>query len=99
MDRKSRTLLKKEATFTKKKRISSRIRGVRSKAEFQRPRQNDNVDGDVVDITNINRQLPALHLGQLQPKLRSLVGDRLMDTNLKRINTRTRILSPERALR
>jgi len=38
------------------------------------------VDGDVVDITNINRQLPALHstVGQLKV---TVVGDRLMDIN------------------
>jgi len=55
------------------------------------------VDGDVVDITNINRQLPALHstIGQLKI---DVVGDRLMDINpllkLTRINE---FLSPERA--
>jgi tRNA A37 threonylcarbamoyladenosine dehydratase len=37
------------------------------------------VDGDVVDITNINRQLPALH-STGQPKI-TVVGDRLMDIN------------------
>ena len=38
------------------------------------------VDGDVVDITNINRQLPALHstVGMLKV---DIVGDRLMDIN------------------
>jgi tRNA A37 threonylcarbamoyladenosine dehydratase len=37
------------------------------------------VDGDVVDITNINRQLPAFYtVGQ--PKI-TVVGDRLMDIN------------------
>jgi tRNA A37 threonylcarbamoyladenosine dehydratase len=36
------------------------------------------VDGDVVDITNINRQLPALHsVGQAKIK----IADRLMDIN------------------
>jgi tRNA A37 threonylcarbamoyladenosine dehydratase len=38
------------------------------------------VDGDVVDITNINRQLPALHSTVGQPKI-TVVGDRLMDIN------------------
>ena len=54
------------------------------------------VDGDTVDITNINRQLPALHstVGQ---HIVDVVGDRLMDINpeleLTRINE---FLSPER---
>lgn len=56
------------------------------------------VDGDVVDITNINRQLPALHSTVGQPKV-TVVGDRLMDINpalnLVRIEE---FLSPERAL-
>lgn len=55
------------------------------------------VDGDVVDITNINRQLPALHSTVGQPKV-TIVGDRLMDINpqlnLIRIQE---FLSPERA--
>jgi len=55
------------------------------------------VDGDVVDITNINRQLPALHSTVGQPKVK-IVGDRLMDINpelnLIRIEE---FLSPERA--
>lgn len=55
------------------------------------------VDGDVVDITNINRQLPALHSTIGQPKA-TVVGDRLMDINpelnLIRIEE---FLSPERA--
>lgn len=55
------------------------------------------VDGDVVDITNINRQLPALHSTVGQPKVK-IVGDRLMDINpelnLIRIQE---FLSPERA--
>lgn len=55
------------------------------------------VDGDVVDITNINRQLPALHSTVGQPKV-DIVGDRLMDINpnlnLIRIEE---FLSPERA--
>jgi tRNA threonylcarbamoyladenosine dehydratase len=55
------------------------------------------VDGDVVDITNINRQLPALHstVGMLKV---DVVGDRLLDINpelkLTRVNE---FLSPERA--
>ena len=55
------------------------------------------VDGDTVDITNINRQLPALHSTVDQPKVQ-IVGDRLMDINpelnLVRIQE---FLSPERA--
>ena len=55
------------------------------------------VDGDVVDITNINRQLPALHSTVGQSKIK-LVGDRLMDINpeLKLIRVEE-FLSPERA--
>ena len=34
------------------------------------------VDGDVVDITNINRQLPALHSTVGKPKV-TIVGDPL----------------------
>lgn len=56
------------------------------------------VDGDTVDITNINRQLPALHSTLGMPKVQ-VVGDRLMDINpelnLIRIQE---FLSPERAL-
>jgi len=55
------------------------------------------VDGDVVDITNVNRQLPALHSTEGLPKVQ-VVGDRLMDINpeinLSRIQE---FLSPERA--
>lgn len=55
------------------------------------------VDGDTVDITNINRQLPALHSTIDKPKV-EIVGDRLMDINpelnLVRIQE---FLSPERA--
>ncbi|MBC7641938.1 MAG: tRNA threonylcarbamoyladenosine dehydratase [Flavobacterium sp.] len=55
------------------------------------------VDGDTVDITNINRQLPALHSTIGMPKV-ALVGNRLMDINpdlnLIRIEE---FLSPERA--
>lgn len=55
------------------------------------------VDGDVVDITNINRQLPALHSTVGQPKV-DIMGDRLMDINpeLKLIKIKE-FLSPERA--
>lgn len=56
------------------------------------------VDGDTVDITNINRQLPALHSTVGMHKV-DVVGDRLMDINpelqLTRINE---FLSPERTL-
>jgi tRNA threonylcarbamoyladenosine dehydratase len=55
------------------------------------------VDGDVVDITNINRQLPALHSTVSQPKV-AVVGDRLLDINPKLELTRIQeFLSPERA--
>lgn len=55
------------------------------------------VDGDTVDITNINRQLPALHSTVGLPKVH-VVGDRLMDINpeLKLIRVQE-FLSPERA--
>jgi tRNA threonylcarbamoyladenosine dehydratase len=55
------------------------------------------VDGDVVDITNINRQLPALHSTVGQPKV-TVVGDRLMDINPELKLTRVQeFLSPGRA--
>ncbi|MBL7869390.1 MAG: tRNA threonylcarbamoyladenosine dehydratase [Flavobacterium lindanitolerans] len=55
------------------------------------------VDGDVVDITNINRQLPALHSTIGKPKI-DVVGDRLMDINPELQLTRIKeFLSPERA--
>ena len=55
------------------------------------------VDGDVVDITNINRQLPALHSTVGQPKI-TIVGDRLLDINPELQLTRIQeFLSPERA--
>eukprot|EP01136_Pigoraptor_vietnamica_P014214 Opistho-1_new@349 len=55
------------------------------------------VDGDSVDITNINRQLPALHSTIGMPKV-DVVGDRLMDINPELNLTRIReFLSPERA--
>lgn len=53
-------------------------------------------DGDVVDITNINRQLPALHSTIGQHKV-ELVGDRLMDINPKLNLTKiNEFLEPER---
>jgi tRNA A37 threonylcarbamoyladenosine dehydratase len=55
------------------------------------------VDGDVVDITNVNRQLPALHSTEGFPKVH-VVGDRLMDINPELNLTRVQeFLSPERA--
>ncbi|MFP9113805.1 ThiF family adenylyltransferase [Flavobacterium sp. RHBU_3] len=55
------------------------------------------VDGDTVDITNINRQLPALHSTVGEPKVK-IVGDRLMDINPELNLTRIEeFLSPERA--
>jgi len=55
------------------------------------------VDGDVVDITNINRQLPALHSTVGLPKI-DVVGDRLLDINPELQLTKIReFLSPERA--
>ena len=55
------------------------------------------VDGDVVDITNINRQLPALHSTIGMPKV-TIVGDRLMDINPELNLVRVEeFLSPERA--
>lgn len=54
------------------------------------------VDGDVVDITNINRQLPALHSTIGEPKVK-IVGDRLLDINPELKLTRIQeFLSPER---
>lgn len=56
------------------------------------------VDGDVVDITNINRQLPALHSTVGLSKV-TVVGDRLMDINPELNLTRLEeFLTPERAL-
>lgn len=56
------------------------------------------VDGDVVDITNINRQLPALHSTVGMPKVH-VVGDRLMDINPELNLVRVEeFLSPDRAL-
>ncbi len=55
------------------------------------------VDGDVVDITNINRQLPALHSTVGKPKI-AIVGDRLMDINPELNLIRVQeFLSPEMA--
>ncbi len=55
------------------------------------------IDGDTVDITNINRQLPALHSTIGLPKVQ-VVGDRLMDINPELNLTRIEeFLSPERA--
>jgi tRNA A37 threonylcarbamoyladenosine dehydratase len=55
------------------------------------------VDGDIVDITNINRQLPALHSTVGEPKV-TIVGDRLMDINPELQLTRIKeFLSPESA--
>lgn len=55
------------------------------------------VDGDVVDITNINRQLPALHSTVGEPKI-DVVGNRLMDINPELELTKIKeFLSPERA--
>ena len=55
------------------------------------------IDGDVVDITNINRQLPALHSTVGLPKI-DVVGDRLLDINPELQLTKVKeFLSPERA--
>lgn len=55
------------------------------------------VDGDVIDITNINRQLPALHSTIGLSKV-DLMGDRLQDINPDLQLTRLKeFLSPERA--
>ncbi len=55
------------------------------------------VDGDVVDITNINRQLCALHSTVGKPKI-DVIGDRLLDINpeLSLVGLQE-FLSPERA--
>jgi tRNA threonylcarbamoyladenosine dehydratase len=55
------------------------------------------VDGDVVDVTNINRQLPALHSTVGMTKI-DVVGDRLLDINPELNLTKVQeFLSPERA--
>jgi tRNA A37 threonylcarbamoyladenosine dehydratase len=54
------------------------------------------VDGDTVDITNINRQLPALHSTVGKHKV-EVVGERLLDINPKLNLTRiNEFLNPER---
>ena len=56
------------------------------------------VDGDTVDITNINRQLPALHSTVGKPKV-EIVANRLLDINPELNLTKVEeFLSPERAL-
>ena len=55
------------------------------------------VDGDIVDITNINRQLPALHstIGQSKVKI---MAQRLMDINPDlKLTCIEEFLSPDRA--
>jgi tRNA A37 threonylcarbamoyladenosine dehydratase len=55
------------------------------------------VDGDIVDITNINRQLPALHSTVGLNKV-DVVGNRLLDINPNLQLTKIKeFLSPERA--
>ena len=55
------------------------------------------VDGDVVDITNINRQLPALHSTVGMPKV-ELMAERLLDINPElQLTPVKEFLSPERA--
>ncbi len=55
------------------------------------------VDGDVVDITNINRQLPALHSTVGVSKI-DVVGNRLLDINPELQLTKVQeFLSPDRA--
>ena len=55
------------------------------------------VDGDVVDITNINRQLPALHSTVGLPKV-ELMAARLKDINPELdLTVVQEFLSPERA--
>ena len=54
------------------------------------------VDGDTVDITNINRQLPALHSTVGKHKV-EVAGERLLDINPKLNLTRiNEFLNPER---
>lgn len=56
------------------------------------------VDGDTVDITNINRQLPALHSTIGQPKV-TIVANRLLDINPElQLTCIEEFLSPKRAL-
>lgn len=55
------------------------------------------IDGDVFDITNINRQLPALHSTIGKPKA-EVLAERLKDINPKlQLTVLTEFLSPERA--
>ncbi len=55
------------------------------------------VDGDTVDVTNINRQLPALHSTIGKSKV-SIVAQRLLDINPKlNLVAIEEFLSPERA--
>jgi tRNA A37 threonylcarbamoyladenosine dehydratase len=55
------------------------------------------VDGDTVDITNINRQLPALHSTIGKSKV-EIVSNRLLDINPELVLTKVEeFLSPERA--
>lgn len=55
------------------------------------------IDGDVIDITNINRQLPALHSTVGLSKI-DVVGDRMLDINPELQLTKIyEFLSPERA--
>lgn len=55
------------------------------------------VDGDVVDITNINRQLPALHSTVGLPKV-ELMTTRLLDINPElHLTSIKEFISPERA--
>lgn len=53
------------------------------------------IDGDTVDITNINRQLPALHSTVGKTKA-EVVRDRLLDINPElHLEVRTEFLTPE----
>lgn len=55
------------------------------------------VDGDTVDVTNINRQLPALH-STIGKSKAILMAERLMDINPElNLTTLEEFLSPERA--
>ena len=55
------------------------------------------VDGDVVSLTNINRQLPALHSTIGKPKT-EVVAERLLDINpALNLTVINEFLSPERA--
>ena len=54
------------------------------------------VDGDIVDITNINRQLPALHSTIGKSKV-DIVADRLLDINPKlKLIKINQFLTPEK---